>query len=160
MIKVDYNQAPVFEEFKNGFYEAVVAEVKATKTKGGKPMLVFNYIVRDDVDQTCKKKQVNFDNFVIQEDNEYFAGFFAQRSIAYGVPNGMNFDTYTEWAQSVVGNPVRLKIEAVQNGQYTNANVVGWHPTEKPMSTGTRVDNDPFAPGGGPIEVSDDDLPF
>lgn len=24
----------------------------------------------------------------------------------------------------------------------------------------TRVDNDPFQPGGGPIEVTDDDLPF
>lgn len=160
MIKVDYNQAPVFEEFKNGFYEAVVAEVKPTKTKGGKPMLVFNYIVRDDVDQTCKKKHVNFDNFVIQEDNEYFAGFFNQRSIAYGVPNGMNFGSYTEWGQSVVGNPVRLKIEAVQNGQYTNANVVGWSATEHPLGSGSRVDNDPFAPGSGPVNVSDDDLPF
>lgn len=134
MIKVDYNQAPVFEEFKDGFYEVVVTEVKSSSTRTGKNMLIFNYRVRDDVEQTCKGKNINFDNFVIQEENEYFAGFFAQRSVAYAVPDGMNFSSYSEWAQSVVGNAVRLKVEAVQSGQYVNANVVGWYKTEHPIS--------------------------
>ncbi|CEG23159.1 hypothetical protein BN1080_02103 [Planococcus massiliensis] len=159
MIKVDHSQAPQFEEFKNGFYEAVVTEVKPTKTKGGKPMLVFNYIVRDDVNQPCKKKQINFDNFVIQEDNEYFPGFFNQRSKAYGIPNGVEFATYTEWGQSVVGNAVKLKVEAVQSGQYVNANVVGWYPTEHPLGSAPATE-DPFTNGSGPINVSDEDLPF
>lgn len=159
MIKVDHSQVPVFEEFKDGFYEAIVSEVKATRTKTGKPMIVFNYIVREDVDQACKKKQINFDNFVIQEDNEYFAGFFNQRSKAYGIPNGVSFENYTEWAQSVVGNAVRLKVEAVQSGQYVNANVVGWYPTEHPLGAAP-VDQDPFKGNSGPVDVSDDDMPF
>lgn len=155
MIKVNHDLAPKFEEFKNGFYEAIVTEVQAKKTKSNKNMLIFNYKVRDDVDQTCKNKNINYDNFVIQEDNEYFPGFFNQRSIAYGIPNGMNFDTYTEWGQSVVGNAVKLKVEAVQSGQYVNASVVGWYPTERPLS------GSPAKPtGSGPVEVSDDDLPF
>ena len=152
MIKVDYNQAPVFEEFKDGFYEAIITEVKPTKTRTGKGMLTFNYQVRDDVDQTCKSKNINFDNFVIQEGNEYFAGFFAQRSIAYGAPDGLTFDTYTEWGQSVVGNAVRLKIEAVPSGQYVNANVIGWVKTEHPIGSET-------VKGEG-ASVSIDDLPF
>lgn len=155
MIKVNHDLAPKFEEFKNGFYEVIVTEVKPSKTKTGKPMLIFNYKVRDDVDQTCKGKNINFDNFVIQEDNDYFAGFFNQRSIAYGIPNGMNFDSYTEWGQSVVGNAVKLKVEAVQTGQYTNANVVGQYPTEHPLSGSPAASN-----GNGPVEVSDDELPF
>jgi hypothetical protein len=162
MIRVDYNQAPVFEDFKNGFYEAIVTEVQAKKTKTNKNMLIFNYKVRDDVDQICKGKNINYDNFVIQEDNEYFPGFFNQRSIAYGIPNGMNFDTYTEWANSTIGNAVKLKVEAVQSGQYTNASVVGWYKTDKPLGSAgqTRTTDDPFAAGSGPIEISDDDLPF
>lgn len=168
MIKVNHDLAPKFEDFKNGFYEAIVTEVQAKKTSTKKNMLVFNYKVRDDVDQICKGKSINYDNFVIQEDNEYFAGYFNQRSLAYGIPNGMNFDTYTEWAQSVVGNAVKLKVEAVQSGQYTNANVVGWYVTDKPLGSSsspnqqnyTRVDEDPFASGHGPIEISEADLPF
>lgn len=160
MIKVDYNQAPKFEEFKSGYYEAVVTEVTPKTTTTGKNMLVFNYIVREDVDQGMKGKKINFDNFVIDEDGQYFAGFFNQRSQAYGIPNGVTFNSYTEWAQSVVGNPVKLKVEAVQNGQYVNANVKGWFPTDKPTAAGAKVDQDPFTSNSGKIEVSDDDLPF
>lgn len=156
MIRVDYNQAPVFEDFKNGFYEAIVTEVKPSKTKTGKPMLIFNYKVRSDVAQICKDKNINFDNFVIQEDNEYFPGFFNQRSIAYGIPNGMNFDTYTEWANSTIGNAVKLKVEAVQSGQYTNANVVGWYKTDNPLGTSLPTP----ATNNGPVVVDDSELPF
>lgn len=163
MIKVDYNQAPKFEEFKTGYYEAIVTEATAKKTSTGKNMIVFNYKVRDDVEQECKNKSINYDNFVINEDNEYFAGFFNQRSKAYGIPNGVAFDTYTEWAQSVVGNAVKLKIEAVQNGQYVNANVKSWLPTEHPMNgaaPSTDGLKDPFKENSGPIEVDDSELPF
>ena len=114
-------------------------------------MLIFSYRVREDVDQTCKGKKINFDNFVIQEENEYFAGFFAQRSIAYGVPDGLTFDTYTEWGKSVVGNAVRLKIEAVSSGQYVNANVIGWVKTEHPISNSNT---------GSVVDIKESDLPF
>lgn len=36
-------------------------------------------------------------------------------------------------------------------------NQQSYQPNQQNM---TRVDNDPFQPGGGPIEVTDDDLPF
>lgn len=158
MIKVDYNQAPKFEEFKTGYYETIVTEATPKKTSTGKNMIVFNYKVRDDIEQGMKNKSINFDNFVINEDSEYFAGFFNQRSQAYGIPNGVTFDTYTEWAQSVVGNPVKLKVEAVQNGQYVNANVKGWFVTETPLDASTKAAGSTNS--SGPIEVSDDELPF
>lgn len=159
MIKVDYNQAPKFEEFKSGYYEAIVTEAKAEVASTGKNMIVFSYKVRDDVEQGMKNKSINFDRFVINEEADYFAGFFNQRSQGYGIPNGVTFGSYTEWAQSVVGNPVKLKVEAVQNGQYVNANVKGWYPTAVPLDASAKA---PAAStnSSGPIEVSDDDLPF
>ena len=160
MIKVNYDQTPKFEEFKSGYYEAIVTEATPKKTSTGKNMIVFNYKVRDDVEQGMKGKNINFDNFVINEDSEYFAGFFNQRSQGYGIPNGVAFDSYTEWAQSVVGNPVKLKVEAVQNGQYVNANVKGWFPTDHAMTGGAKVQQDPFAGNSGPIDVKDEHLPF
>lgn len=160
MIKVNYDQAPKFEEFKSGYYEAVVTEVTPKTASTGKNMIVFNYMVREDVEQGMKGKKINFDNFVIDEDGQYFAGFFNQRSQAYGIPNGVTFNSYTEWAKSTVGNPVKLKVEAVQNGQYVNANVKGWFPTEHPTKSGAAGLQDPFKGNGGPIEVTDDDLPF
>lgn len=45
---------------------------------------------------------------------------------------------------------------AQQQGQGNN-NQQSYQPNQQNT---TRVDNDPFQPGGGPIEVTDDDLPF
>jgi single-strand DNA-binding protein len=44
-----------------------------------------------------------------------------------------------------------------QNNQYPSSNQQNQSPNQQNY---TRVDEDPFASGSGPIEVSDDDLPF
>ena len=44
----------------------------------------------------------------------------------------------------------RMNNRAITNQQYQQPNQQNY----------TRTDDDPFSTGGGPIEVSDDDLPF
>ncbi|WP_301108839.1 single-stranded DNA-binding protein [Sporosarcina sp.] len=53
------------------------------------------------------------------------------------------------------GAPSYNNAPAQDHGQGYNQQ--SYQPNQQNM---TRVDNDPFQPGGGPIEVTDDDLPF
>ncbi|ARF14307.1 MULTISPECIES: single-stranded DNA-binding protein [Sporosarcina] len=67
-----------------------------------------------------------------------------------------NANTERQQTPSYGGGAPSYNAPSQNQGQGYN-NQQSYQPNQQNM---TRVDNDPFQPGGGPIEVTDDDLPF
>src|SRR5690606_8571163 len=72
-------------------------------------------------------------------------------SVQFLEPRGAGGDRSQQGSPSYGNQPQQSQ------PSFNNNNYQGQSPNQNNY---TRTDDDPFSPGGGPIEVSDDDLPF
>lgn len=133
-----------FEQITPGEYEVKVANFEPKKV-GDKNVISVDYEIRDDVDQNFKGQKIRFDDFFCTEkalwkiENASIAAGFTEEEAT--------FEKYSDWAKSYLSKNLRIevKLEKSNNGnEYPR--VKRYLPTQ--------------ADELGPIEVSDDDLPF
>ncbi|KRO16189.1 DUF669 domain-containing protein [Lacticaseibacillus saniviri] len=144
-------------------------------------MIQMNYIVRDDVEQPGQGNEIRFDNFVLTNSSAWRRNSLIKATNAY--PNGFDFGTPENWAEEMLGKPVKVTVEMETYNGKSNAKIKRFDKSDFPMTIQPQVKHhqqatnqqmpqtnasnppvsspDPFANNNGnQINVSDDDLPF
>lgn len=158
-----------------GWYEVYPTVFDATTAKSsGNKMVVFNYVVRDDVEQAGQGQEIRFDNFV-ETDAALWRVNAASK--AAGIDNDAEFEDIYAWAKEFQGRSLQVQVgHREYNGNkyaevraFKESEVGGFlKPSElekyknqgnggnasKPSTT-TRAGAEPTA-----IDIDDDDLPF
>lgn len=155
MFKIDYNEASDFEPIKPGEYEVIPVRFEKKLANSGNERIIMNYEIRSDVDQPCQGQKILYDNFTITQNSMWR---FHSASKAAKMPDGMDFKSMEEWAQTFLNKPIRVDVEEhVYNGKpYPRIKFF----KESEALGGVKPSEDPFKDDGKPIEISSDDLPF
>lgn len=146
-----------FQLPKPGKYEAVIINAVAKKTQASKDMMVVDFEIRSDVPQDSQGAKVLYNNFTFEHPTSQ--GIVKSLCKAAGVPENYQFSSCEEMANLLINRNLEIgvKHEEGNNGSmYAKASYYNPSNVDAPSQVGT----DPFRPGGGPIEVTDDDLPF
>lgn len=169
----DKKKATGFAPIPDGNYECII-ESGVVKTAGtGTKYIDFKLKVRDDVVDQSYGGRVLFAKLFFTENTEGMVHGFLD---AIGTPEGQAFNSADGGVTSIkdyaVGKAVLAKVAiTVYEGnernevKYMNASKVGGGKVDDPFGNGDvnnpqRAEEDPFSKGSGPIQVSDDDLPF
>ncbi|EOO33941.1 hypothetical protein IIU_02681 [Bacillus cereus VD133] len=144
MFKVDHSQAIEFEIIKPGEYEVTVVNYELKQAESGNNRVIVDYEIRSDVDQPFQGQKILFDNFTVTDKAMWR---FQAASKAAQFPDGMQFSSYKEWADTFLNKPLRLVVgEREYNGK------------KYPQVNGFKV-SEVAAPSTG-FTVSDEDIPF
>ncbi|MED1559299.1 DUF669 domain-containing protein [Bacillus paramycoides] len=144
MFKVDHSQANEFEVIKPGEYEVTVVNYELKQAESGNNRVIVDYEIRSDVDQPFQGQKIIFDNFTVTDKAMWR---FQAASKAAQFPDGMQFGSYKEWADTFLNKPLRLVVgEREYNGK------------KYPQVNGFKVSE--VAVPNTTIEISDDDVPF
>lgn len=177
MIKTNHSKAGNFENLPAGTYEVIISGGAFKRASTGSDMINWAFTVRDDVEgQEQYKGRKLWSNLVFNENTEGIVQGFLK---AIDTPDGKEFASYDELIKYATGRAVSLKvnIETYQGDERNNVKSINAPKVEggkvdnpldtiasgDPLDNGgnyTKVENDPFANSSGPIEVSDDELPF
>lgn len=141
--KVDHAQAAEFEVIKPGEYEVTVLNYELQKAASGNNRVIVDYEIRSDVDQPCKGQKILFDNFTVTDKAMWR---FQAASKAAQFPDGVEFASFKEWAETFLNKHLRLVVgEREYNGKkYPQVN------SFKVSEVGAPAE----------IEISDDEVPF
>lgn len=172
------NASAGFTVMPAGKYEVLIDSGAFKYASTGSPMINWKFAIRDDVEgQEQFKGRFQFSNLVFNENTEGVVQGFIK---AIGVPDGMDFKEPQDLIEYAKGKAVliNVKIKMYQGEErnevgFINESAIGGGKEDDPflamnvadpLENGgnyTRVDEDPFSQNNsGPIEVSDDDLPF
>lgn len=144
-------------------------------------METLNYRVRGDVDQPAKGALIQYDNFVATPKAQW--RFNALTKATEMFENGHDFGTPEGWAEEMLGKPFIAVVEMEEDNKgIPRPSVRSFKPSkhkpmaEKPIIKSTKAVNsaassipdnmgqqnagDPFAGNDGPIDISDEDVPF
>lgn len=169
--KADHKEAKGFDVLPAGSYECFIESGTCKSATTGAPGIQFKLKVRDDVEGQLHGGRVLFGKLWFTENTTGIIQGFLK---SIGVPDGKEFATAEEMRDYAVGRAILAKVvvkeykgEDQNEVSYMNESKVGGGkvsdpfdvPSDDPFKK-TSVDDDPFATGGGPIEVSDDDMPF
>jgi hypothetical protein len=152
MIKIDHsNTGNSFEPLKEGEYEVFPIAFDSKMSTSGNEMVVFNYKVREDVEQEGKGKEIKFDNFVATPTAAWRIN---SASKAADMEHGVEYETLSDWAKAFKGKAIRVVVTIEeypkQDGSFGKKNVVK---AFKASEIGGELTN----PAD---DISDDDLPF
>lgn len=144
MFKVDHSQANEFVVVEPGEYEVTVINYELKKAESGNNRVVVDYEIRSDVDQAFQGQKLLYDNFTVTEKSMWR---FQAASKAAQFPDGMQFNSYKEWADAFVNKSLRVIVgEREYNGK------------KYPEVKGFKVSE--VNPPDTSITISDDDVPF
>lgn len=153
-------------------------EVKLTQATR-KPMTVMNYKIRNDVKQENQGSLLQYDNFVESEKAQWRFNALTKATNMY--ENGHDFGTMENWAEEMLGKPVRVKVRmrkdnkgneypevsSFRQSKFPNMTEVPTVKSHKEMQQAAQnitqnmpTPPDPFANGSQPLDISDDDVPF
>jgi hypothetical protein len=149
-----------FTLLPEGEYEVFISEIDHTFSSNGNEMLVVNYTVRDDVEQEGQGQKIRFDRFTNTEAAHWR---FHALNKALKAEAGASWADFKEWKDYLKGKAVRVVVEHVEATFGKNAGKI--FPEVKGFKETTvggemHFTKDPFNQGSGPIDISDDDLPF
>ncbi|MDK7716054.1 DUF669 domain-containing protein [Aerococcus urinae] len=99
---------------KAGVYEVYANAYSLLTSQSGNEMVQFNYYIREDVDQPSKGSEIRYDNFVDTENSKW--RWNALTHAIGGIPNGTQMTTQ-QWAEMVLGKPIKVKVELVPNSK-------------------------------------------
>ncbi|GIN74002.1 hypothetical protein J14TS2_44770 [Bacillus sp. J14TS2] len=143
IFKVDHTKGEAFEPIKPGEYEVTVVNYELKKAESGNNRIIVDYEIRSDVEQPCQGQKILYDNFTVT-DNAMWR--FHQASRAAKFPDGVEFDSFKEWADTFLNKHIRLSVgEREYNGKK--------YPEVKAFKE-SEVD----APA--PVVIDDSDIPF
>lgn len=153
--KVDGKKAQTFGALPAGEYELFITGAKAIYSSKGTPGVSMVLTVRNDVDQVGGGRKVWHTLWV----NENTHGIVQAFMKAIEVPDGTEFNSLEEIANYVKGRPVRAKLDIQEDNSNFNevksfsiSHVGGFYEEEE--AGGNADAND------GPLDISEDDMPF
>ena len=148
MFKINHEEAKGgFELVAQGDYEVtVVNAVPGTSTNGNNKITV-DYEIRSDVNQAHQGQKILFDNFTVSEKAMWRMQAISK---AAQFPHGMQFASYTEWANTLIGKHLIVTVGHRTHNGNTYPEVKGF----KESQAGAPQ------PNGPAITVGSDDVPF
>lgn len=147
IFKINHEEAKGFEQIKAGEYEVTVINYEQKQSAAGNNMIVVDYEVRSDVAQPCQGQKILYDHFVITEKAMWRLHAISK---AAGFPNDMSFNSYKEWADTLLGKHLVLEVVDGQPNQKGNV-----YPEVKAFKESLMG-----APNEDAPLVSDGDVPF
>ncbi|ULG73192.1 DUF669 domain-containing protein [Macrococcus brunensis] len=167
MFKFDANNTG-FDTIEPGEYEVYMNNYTlGTAKSSGNEMITVNYTIRPDVDQPCKNQEIRYDNFVVTEAAAWRFNSYAK---AIGTPDGHDFGDAKGWVKAMLGKPIRVKtslndkdyaqVDAIKPSQFPNFTTPPVIKKGGQGQQGQQTSSNPFNNATGPIEISDDDMPF
>lgn len=147
---------------KEGDYEVIITTAVPKLSSTNKNMIVVDYEVRSDVDQEYQGWKLRFNNFIIERSNGFTNKLLYACGWSEKEGNPPNFTDLADMAQQLVGKTLVVTVEHedyVDNEGSTRKRGKAKFTSRSKLSQPVSSD-DPFANSKGPIEVSEDDLPF
>lgn len=115
MFTVDHSKGDSFEIVKPGEYEVVVVNYELKKAESGNNRVVVDYEIRSDYEQPSQGQKILFDNFTVADNTMWR---FQQASKAAQLPNGKQYGSFKDWADSFLHKHLRLVVgEREYNGK-------------------------------------------
>lgn len=147
MFKINHEEAKGgFELVAPGDYEVTVHNYELKKAEStGNNRIVVDYEIRSDVNQPHQGQKILFDNFTVTEKAMWRLHSISK---AAKFPDGMQFASYKEWADTLLGKHLVITVGHREHNGNKYPEVKGF----KESTAG--------APQSGPITVSEDDVPF
>jgi len=148
MFKINHEEAKGgFELIAKGDYEVTVHNYELKKAESsGNNRIVVDYEIRSDVNQPHQGQKILFDNFTVTEKAMWRLQAISK---AAQFPDGMDFKSYKEWADTLVGKHLVVTVGHREHNGKTYPEVTGF----KESTAGAPQ-------GSGPITVNEDDVPF
>ena len=147
MFKINHEEAKSFELIAQGDYEVVVVNYEMGQSTSGNNKITVDYEIRSDVPQAHQGQKIQYDNFTITEKAMWRLQAIAK---AAQFPNGMTFNSYKEWADTLVGKHLIVTVGHREHNGNKYPEVKGF----KESVAG------PVQQNGAPITVSPEDVPF
>lgn len=107
IFKINHEEAKGFEPITPGDYEVTVINYEQKQSAAGNNMIVVDYEIRSDVAQSAQGQKILYDHFVITEKAMWR---FHAISKAAQFPDGMEFGSYKEWADTLLGKHLILEV--------------------------------------------------
>lgn len=160
--KVDYSEAQEFGTVADGDYEVVVFNAHEDATKGGAEFINFDFIIRNDIQQSFKNSHLFHRVWKSKETNKYNKGMVMSLAKAFQLPDGKEYRTFDDFLNDFamrVGK-IRVKNEKSEyNGkEYENTNIKKFGSSEFP-NLQHQFKSKTESPTST-IDIQDDDLPF
>lgn len=111
MIKFDENNVGM-EPIKAGEYEVYANAFDIGFSQAGNERVQFNYFIREDVQQPSQGSEIRFDNFTNTPNAAWRMNSLMK---ALGFQNGTEFPDMLTWAKTMLGRPLRVKVEMEAN---------------------------------------------
>lgn len=150
------NASTGFELPKEGKYEAVIINAEAKKSQAGKPMMNVDFEIRSDVPQDHQGAKLLYNNFTFE--HEVSVRIVNSLLKAAGFPNNASFDSPDDMARQLIGKNL---IVTVKHEEYDK--MVDGQKQKRTAAKAKYYDASNVNPPqsqGGPVTVSDDDVPF
>lgn len=147
MFKINHEEAKGgFELVAKGDYEVTVHNYEMGVSAAGNNKIDVDYEIRSDVNQPHQGQKIQYDTFTITDKAKWRLQSIAK---AAQFPDGMSFSSYKEWADTLIGKHLVITVGHREYNGKTYPEVTGF----KESAAGAPQ-------GSGPIEISDDEVPF
>lgn len=148
MFKINHEEAGNgFELIAKGDYEVTVINYQAAQAASGNNVIKVDYEIRSDVLQAHQGQKILYDQFTITEKAMWRLQAIAK---AAKFPNGMSFNSYQEWADTLVGKTLIVTVGHREYNGNTYPDVKGFKESQA----------DAPIQDGPSIVVGESDLPF
>ena len=148
MFKINHEEAKGgFELIAIGDYEVTVINYEMGKSTNGNNKITVDYEIRSDVPQNHQGQKILYDNFTISEKSMWRLQAISK---AAKFPDGLTFNSYKEWADTLLHKNLVVTVGHREYNGNKYPEVKGF----KESQVGAP------APQGGPITISEDEVPF
>lgn len=181
-LNVDYKKAVDTSILSAGTYEMGINTVKGDASPGGHERMVFDMIVRKDLDKVPELAKTNAKHhgqhlfvrvWTAKDANGNDTGSYKQSDLNYiakavGIPDGADIKTQDDFMRMCENRTVRVQV-GVNDDEYKGEKrkknscfVNTWRPTKYPLQGSQPAKQaDPFQGNkGSETEINDNDLPF
>lgn len=179
-LNVDYKKAVDTSILSAGTYEMGIHSVQGDGSKNGHECMVFDMIVRKDLDKVPELAKTNAKHhgqhlfvrvWTAKDANGNDSGSYKSSDLNYiakavGIPDGADIKTQDDFMAMCENRTVQVQVGVNDNeykGEKRKQNscfVNTWKPTKYPLQ-GSQPKEDPFkGNAGSDTEINDNDLPF
>ncbi|MFJ7888425.1 DUF669 domain-containing protein [Lysinibacillus xylanilyticus] len=148
MFKINHEEAGTgFELIAKGDYEVTVINYETKNEPGKNPRITVDYEIRSDVPQSHQGQKILYDGFTITEKAMWRLQAISK---AAKFPNGLSFNSYKEWADTLLNKNLVITVGHREYNGNTYPEVKGFKESQVEAP----------APQGGTIVVGEDEVPF
>lgn len=135
-----------------GDYEVICLVAKEGETKGGTPVIKFDFQVRSDVEQKYQRKHVFKSFYRDEETGEWPADRIGKYANSMGIPKGEEFEL-----ADLEGKCLILHMRPFKGQDGVERDSIAW---TAPTKAGQIAENPNALAGSGFVLVEDEEVPF